>query len=373
MEKLIPVCEPYLWQNEKKYVMDALESGWISSAGKYLTDFEAQFARYCGVEHGIAVANGTVALHLAVLAAGIKPGDEVIISDFTMIAPVLALMYVGARPVFVDADPETWNMRTDQIEARITSRTKAILAVHIYGHPCDMDEINAIAKRHGIKVIEDAAEVHGATVRGRRCGSLSDIATFSFYANKIVMTGEGGMVLTSNAALAEHVRQHRNLCFGAGLQRYLHPDIGFNYRLTNLQAAIGLGQLEHVDEAVERKRRIAHDYNRMLADVDGLTLPVERDWAKNVYWVYGIVVQPSFGITRDALALRLKERGIETRLFFAGMHEQPFLKQFVLPGQTFPATDVLAKGGLYLPSFMHITDEQMTRVVDAIRSIRKGA
>ncbi len=371
MPERLPVCEPHFWGNEKRYVVDALDTGWISSAGDYLTKFEQAFARACGVDHGIGVFNGTVALHLGLLAAGVKPGDEVIVGDFTMMSPVFAVLYCGAKPVFVDAEADTWCMDTAAIEKKITPRTRAILAVHIYGHPCDMDAINTVAKKHGLAVIEDAAEAHGALVRGKVVGGLSDVACFSFYANKIVTTGEGGMVVTNRGDLAAHLRAHKNLCFGQGLQRFVHEDVGFQYRMTNIQAAIGLGQVEHLGAAVERKRTIAKAYDSLLAGVPGLTLPVEKPWAKNVYWVYGILVDPDFGMTRDQLAAKLAEQGIETRPFFVGMHLQPVLREHLVPGEAFPVSKRLGETGLYLPSFMHMKDSDIERVAAAVKSLQK--
>jgi perosamine synthetase len=373
MSGRIPVCEPWFWGNEQRYVNEALDSRWISSAGRFLTTFEEQFASYCGVAHGVAVANGTVALHLALLAAGIRPGDEVLVADFVMFSPVLAIVQAGARPVFVDAEPDTWTMDPAQVERCITPRTRALLAVHTYGHPCDMDALGAIARRHGLVLIEDAAEAHGATVRGRRCGSLAALACFSFYANKIITTGEGGMVVTDDAALAAHLRSHRNLCFGSGPQRYLHEDFGYNYRLTNLQAALGVAQLEHVAAAVARKRAIAMRYNELLADVPGLTLPVERDWATNVYWVYGILVGPQFGCSRDELMSRLDSEGIETRPFFTGMHRQSLMQPYLTPGGAWPVSARLGACGLYLPSYMHLSEEQLQRVAGAVRAAARRA
>lgn len=373
MTARIPVCEPHLWGNEKRYVNEALDGGWISSAGRFLTEFEERFARFCGVSHGVAVANGTVALHLALLAAGIKPGDEVLVPDFTMFSPVLAIVQVGATPVFVDADPDDWTMDPGLVEAKITPRTRALLAVHIYGHPCEMEALGAIARRHGLKLIEDAAEAHGAMVNGRRCGSLSDLATFSFYANKIVTTGEGGMVVTSDAALAAHLRAHRNLCFGKDTRRFVHEDFGYNYRLTNLQAALGVAQLEHVEEAIARKRSIAARYDELLRGVPGLVLPVEKSWATNVYWVYGIVLSPGFGLSRDDLMRYLADRDIETRPYFSGMHEQPLLQHYLPAGASFPVSRRLGRDGLYLPSFMHMTDEAIDRVAGTIREAQERA
>jgi perosamine synthetase len=368
----LPVCEPFFWGNEKAYVLEALDGRWISSAGVYITRFEAGFAAYCGPKHGIAVANGTVALHLALLAAGIGEGDEVIISDFTMFSPALAVVQVGAKLVPIDAEPDTWTIDCNAIEAKITPRTKAILAVHIYGHPCDMDAINAIAQRHGIMVIEDAAEAHGALVRGRRAGSMSHLSCFSFYANKIITTGEGGMVLTDDDHMAQHLREHRNLCFGKGTQRFIHHDLGFNYRLTNLQAAIGLAQLEHIDKAISRKQEIARAYDNGLTGIPGLMRHCIKPWATNVYWVYGIILADEFGMSRDDLMAKLLASGIETRAFFTGLHQQPVLaphlaSHVATTPDGFINSAYLGARGLYLPSFMHMTAADITRVCQAVR------
>ena len=316
------MCEPYLGAREAEYVRDCLRSTWISSAGQYLTQFEAGFARYCGCAHGIATTSGTTALHLAVAARGLGPGDEIIMPTFTIAATVFAALYAGATPVLVDVEPDTWTMRVDEVAAKVGPRTRAILPVHMYGHPCDMDPLRDLAKRHDLWVLEDAAEAHGAEYKGSKCGSLGDAACFSFYANKILSTGEGGMVVTNDGALAERCRSLKNLGFNRE-RRFLHDAVGFNYRMTNLQAAVGLAQLERLDEYVALRRLHGAKYTAALRDVEGLRLPVERPWAKNVYWMYGIVVEDSFGCSRDDLMAGLAERGVETRTFFIPMHEQP--------------------------------------------------
>ena len=358
---MIPVCEPALLGNEKKYVLDAIETGWISSAGKYIPAFENAFAKYCGVKHGIAVTNGTIALHLALVALGIGKGDEVIIPDFTMIASAFAVCYTGAVPVFVDAEPETWNIDTTKIEEKITKRTKAIMPVHIYGHPCDMEPIWDLAKKYNLKIIEDAAEVHGAEITykykndciTKKTGSLGDIAIFSFYANKIITTGEGGMVVTDNDELAEKCRYYKNLCFPLkGGRSYIHNDIGFNYRMSNIHAAIGLAQTELADKYVEMRRHNNSLYKKYLKDVPGITLQPEKEWAKNVYWMNGIVINPEeYGMTRDELMIKLCENGIDSRLFFTGMHRQPSLQQYGCEcSGEYLVSDWLAENGFYLPS-----------------------
>lgn len=369
----IPVCEPYLAGREAEYVRDCLSSNWISSAGKYLADFEAGFARYCGCGHGIATTSGTTALHLAVAAAGLRPGDEIIMPTFTIAAPVFAVLYAGATPVLVDVDPDTWTMRVDEVAAKVGPRTRAILPVHMYGHPCDMDPVGELARRHDLWVLEDAAEVHGGEYKGRKCGSLGDAACFSFYANKIISTGEGGMVVTSDAAFAERCRSLKNLAFNRD-RRFLHDAIGFNYRMTNVQAAIGLAQLEKLDEYVALRRLHATSYTALLRDVEGLRLPAERAWARNVYWMYGIVVEDSFGCSRDELMAGLADRGVETRTFFIPMHEQPVLQQRGLfRNEHYPVASDLGRRGLYLPSSTGLTATDLTYVVDGVRDVQRVA
>ena len=366
----IPVCEPSLDGNELAYVTDAVRSGWISSGGEYLKRFEEGFAAYVGVGHGIGTTSGTTALHLALAALGVGPGDEVIIPDFTMIASAFAVCYCGAMPVFVDADPETWNMDVAHVAARIGPRTKAIMAVHIYGHPTDMDPLLALAKDRGIPVLEDAAEAHGAEYKGRRCGSIGDLAAFSFYANKAITTGEGGMVVTSDAALADECRSLRNLSFPrTGGRVYLHDRIGFNYRMSNLQGALGLAQLERIDTYVAARRAHAARYTDRLAGVAAIQLPVERPWAKNSYWMYGIVLRDGARIGRDELAGRLAREGIETRPFFQPMHVQPALLRYgAKPTGSYPVADRLAARGLYLPSGSGLVDAAIDRVCERIVS-----
>jgi len=368
---MIPVCEPTLKGNELKYVTEAITSGWISSAGNYITQFESDFSKYCNVKHGIACSNGTTALHLAIEALGIGKGDEIIIPTFTMIASCNAVIYAGATPVLVDSELTTWNMDISKIEEKITNKTKAIMVVHTYGHPVDMDKVNAIAKKHNLFVIEDAAEAHGAEYKGKKTGSLSDIACFSFYANKILCAGEGGMVLTNNDVWAERAKNLRNHFFGK--KRFMHEDIGYNYRLTNVQAAIGCAQVEKVDELVESRRKNAQLYSSLLKNVRGLTLPPEASWAKNVYWMYGILVQPEFGMSMPELMEELKKRGIETRTFFIGMHKQPCYKrpnpQFHKLSGNYPISDELESKGLYLPSSSHLTKDQITHIAEKIQEI----
>lgn len=364
---MIPVSEPLITAHDIALVNDVLASGWISSAGKFLDQFEERWAAYCGMPYGIAVSNGSVALDVAVALLDLQPGDEVIMPTFTIISPAQSVVRAGGKPVLVDSSPHNWQMDVSQIEAKITPRTRAILVVHIYGHPADMDSIMEIARRHNLTVIEDAAEVHGAEYKGRRCGGLADISTFSFYANKLVTTGEGGMVLVRTPEHAERARGLRNLCFQKK-QRFLHDELGFNYRLTNVQAALGVGQIDRMDTIVARKREIASAYAEQLRHVEGLYMQFEEPWAKCVYWVVGIVLDERAGLTATHLADRLRDADIETRPFFLGMHQQPvFRKMGLFQGEQFPVADLLARQGLYLPSGLTITEQQIDTVVSAVK------
>lgn len=366
---MIPVNEPLLGELEAEYVADCMSTGWISSEGSYVRRFEETWAAYCGVAHGIAISNGTTALYAAVATLHLSPGDEVIIPSFTIIGCAHAVINAGAVPVLVDCDPETWCMDTDQLAARITSRTRAVMPVHIYGHPVDMGPVQEVADQHDLFVIEDAAEAHGATYRGRRTGSLGDVSCFSFYANKIVTTGEGGMVLTDDDTLAERLRSYRNMAFRPE-RRFLHTEMGLNYRLTNVQAAIGLGQVETIDGRVARKREIGQRYTELLAGTPSLQIPVEREWAENVYWMYGVVLDDDVPYEAPEFARRLRERGVDTRPFFLGMHEQPVLLDTGLfAGERYPVTERIARRGLYLPSGLTLTDGEIEQVVEAVRAV----
>ncbi|MFA6523257.1 MAG: DegT/DnrJ/EryC1/StrS family aminotransferase [Candidatus Peribacteraceae bacterium] len=367
----VPVNMPVISPEAKAAVLEALESGWISSAGPAVTRFEQEFARCVGMQHGIAVMNGTAALHLALASLGIGRGDEVIVPDFTMIATVTAVLYTGAQPVFVDVERETFAMDPALLEAAITPRTKAILPVHLFGHSADMDPILAIAKAHGLAVIEDAAEVHGATYRGKKCGSMGIANCFSFYANKIITTGEGGMVVTDDAAIAEHARRLRDLAHSPG-RRFWHTELGFNYRMTNLQAAVGLGELSHLDDYVEKKQWMAKRYAEEVSGIPGLRLPVTKSYATNVYWMYAVLVEDELGMTRDALRARLLERGVDTRDFFYPCHSQPFLKDHPQATGSFPVSEDVAQRGFYLPSGLALTEEQLLYTCEALRSVIRG-
>ena len=375
---VVPVNEPLLGERELEYVTECIRTGWISSAGRFIDEFEERWAAYCGRRYGVAVCNGTVALQLAVACLDLKPGDEVIMPTFTIISCALAVVYNGGVPVLVDSDPKTWTMDVNQVADKITPRTKAIMPVHIYGHPVDMDLLLDLADQHGLAIIEDAAEAHGAEYpSGRygpnptwqRCGSFGTMSCFSFYANKLVTTGEGGMILTDDPALAEKARSLRNLCF-LPKRRFYHEELGYNFRLTNLQAALGLAQLERIDEIVAKKRWIGREYTRCLQGLPGLQLPTEEPWARSVYWMYGVVLSEETGMDAAEFARRLAERGVDTRPFFLGMHEQPvFHRRGLFQNECYPVAERIARQGLYLPSGLALTEAQLETVCEAVQGV----
>lgn len=365
---MIPVSAPLLNGREMDYVREAVESGWISSEGRFIAAFEQRWAEYCGVPHGIAVSNGTVALQLALRALDLPAGSEVILPSCTIISCVLAVLEADCVPVLVDSDPQTWCMNADQVAAKITPRTRVLMPVHLLGHPCDMAPLRELADRHGLLIVEDAAEAHGAEYNGRRCGSLGTLACFSFYANKIITTGEGGMVTTADPVLAERLRAMRNLCFRRD-RRFLHTELGFNYRLTNMQAAVGLAQVERIGEHIAIKRRIAARYLEGLHGLP-LTLPVERPWARNVYWMFGLVLDDGVPFDADELAIRMRKEGVDSRPFFLGMHEQPILKaRGLFEGERYPVAERLARRGVYLPSGLGLGPAQQETVIDVMRQV----
>jgi perosamine synthetase len=366
---MIPVNEPLFDGNEKKYLNQCIDEGWISSEGPFVKEFEEKFSSYLGSRYGIAVCNGTVALETALFAAGITKGDEVIMPTFTIISCAAAALRLGAKPVLVDSEPDTWNMDVAQIEEKITKRTKAIMPVHIYGHPVDMDPVMELAEEYDLKVIEDAAEVHGALYKGKMAGAIGDVGSFSFYANKIITTGEGGMVVTDDEETAERARGYRNLCFRPG-RRFYHTELGENFRMTNLQAAVGVAQLEQIDRFVEIKRKNAQRYSEGLGGLKGIKTPVEKEWAKNVYWMYAIELSEELGITAEQMAERLAKKGIGTRPFFLGLHEQPvFHRMGLYIGQHYPVAERIARQGLYLPSGHTLTEEQIGYVCGAVKTV----
>jgi len=366
---MIPVNEPLLNLNALNYVEECIRTGWISSEGRFIREFENRWASYCGMEYGVAVSSGTTALQIAVACLGFEGGDEVIMPTFTIISCALAIIEAGAMPVLVDSDPRTWCMDVSQVEAKITPRTRAIMPIHMYGHPVDMDPVCELARKHGLFVIEDAAEAHGAEYKGRKVGGIGDLSCFSFYANKIVTTGEGGMVLAKRADHAERLRSMRNLCFRED-RRFYHNELGHNYRLTNLQAAVGLSQVEQIEEHIRRKRWMGKTYTERLSGLSQITLPVEEPWAKNVYWMYGLVLTDDAKYDATELAQCLKEAGVDTRPFFIGMHEQPvFKKRGMFAKERYPVAERLARQGLYLPSGLALTEDQLDQVCEAVRKV----
>lgn len=394
---MIPVNEPLLAKNTLPFVIDCIQSGWISSAGSYIQKFEREFARYLNVKYAVTTTSGTTALHLALATLGIGPGDEVIIPALTMIAVPYAVLYTGAKPVLIDVDPEIFNINPEKVKEFLEkhcrfnrrkkilinkntkNRVRVLLPVHLYGHPCPMDKIMALAKEYHLVVVEDAAEAHGALFypesekkKALFVGAIGDIGCFSFYANKIITTGEGGMVVTNNDEYAARARSLKDLAH-APQKRFLHTELAFNYRLTNLQAAIGLAQLEEIDKFIGIKQKMAASYKKLLTGVRGLTLPQEKKWARNVYWMYGVTVEKEFGLSRDELMKKLKEKGIDTRTFFIPVHKQPvFLKEKDYQGLDFPVAEELSQKGFYLPSGLALTASQIMEVCQSIKEIRKN-
>jgi perosamine synthetase len=368
--EFIAVNEPLLDGNEKAYLAQCIDTGWISSEGPFVAEFEQRFARRVGRKHGIAVCNGSVALDAAVAALRLGPGDEVILPTFTIISCAAAVVRAGAVPVVVDCDPHTWNMDVYQVRARIGPRTRAIMPVHLYGLPVDMDPLLQLAREHGLAIIEDAAEMHGQTYKGQPCGSFGDISTFSFYPNKHVTTGEGGMIVTDSDELAERCRSLRNLCFVAG-RRFVHEELGWNFRMTNLQAALGLAQLERLDEFAARKRAMGARYQDLLGDlVDIEIAPAQTDYASSIYWVFGLVLKESVDYDAAEAMSRLSRLGVGTRPFFWPMHEQPvFRRMGLFAGERHPVAERIARRGFYLPSGMALRPEQIERSASALRQI----
>lgn len=371
-KRFIPVSAPMLVGNEKKYVMDCLTSSWISSCGKYVGQFETAFAQFCGARHAVSCCNGTAALHLALLALGVGPGDEVIVPTLTFVATANAVTYCGAQPIFVDSEPDSWTLDPDLIEARITPRTKGIIVVHLYGQPAHLDAIGAIARRHNLFVIEDTAEAHGAEYMGHRVGTLSDVACFSFYGNKILTCGEGGMVVTDNAALAQHIALLR----GQGMdseRRYWFPIVGYNYRLTNLSAAIGLGQLEASEWHLRRRRAVAAWYRERLSKVPGITWQEENQWSRHARWLFTIVLEDEVSTGRDSVMAYMENRGVETRPVFYPMHVLPPYREQAA-GEAYPVAERIARGGISLPTGAGLTRDDVDFVCDLlIEALQAGS
>lgn len=373
MPKPIPVNIPSLTGNELKYLTECIETGWISSEGPFITEFEKRFAAYIGMKHGVAVSNGSAALDIAIQALNITRGDEVIMPAFTIISPAQSVVKAGGIPVLIECEEKTWNMDVTMIESRITSKTKAILVVHIYGLPVDMDPVIELAKKYNLKIIEDAAEMHGQTYNGRMCGSLGDISIFSFYPNKHVTTGEGGMILSNDNELTERCKKLRNLAFEPGGRRFVHYELGWNYRMTNMQAALGLAQLEQIDHFIIKKREMGKFYQEKLSFLSskGFQLP-ERStsYADNIYWVFGIVAPTEAEYQK--LAIHLDKNKIATRPFFWCMHEQPvFNNMGLFLHESYPVSEKIARNGFYIPSGLGLSREDQEIVVSGIRSCYK--
>lgn len=366
MQIPIPVNTPLLSGNELKYLTECIETGWISSEGPFIKEFETKFSKYVQREFGVAVANGSAALDIAVQALHLSKGDEVIMPTFTIISPAQSVVRAGAKPVLVDSDPETWNMNVSQIESKITSKTKAILVVHIYGLPVDMDPVIALCKKHELFLIEDAAELIGQTYKGKQCGSFGDISTFSFYPNKHITTGEGGMIVCNDEALAERCKKLRNLAFESQGRRFIHYELGWNYRITNLQAAVGLAQLENIEDHLTRKKKIGKAYQQGLKDIKGFQLPMlSTEYAENIYWVFALVAK-SEELANETIT-KLNRCKISTRPFFWCMHEQPvFKKMGLFVNQTYPNAERLSRNGFYLPSGLGLTSNDVDVVVKTL-------
>jgi perosamine synthetase len=364
---MISVNTPLLAGNEEKYLVECVRTGWISSEGPFIKEFEDKFATYVSRKHGIAISNGSAALDVAIQALNIGNGDEVIIPAFTIISPAQSVVKAGGVPVLVESDINTWNMDVSQIEAKITSKTKAVIVVHIYGLPVDMDPVLALCKKHNLYLIEDAAEMHGQTYNGKLCGSFGNISIFSFYPNKHITTGEGGMIVCNNDQLAERCRKLRNLAFEPG-RRFVHKELGWNYRMTNLQAALGLAQLERLDAHLEKKRHIGKLYQEGLKGLPGFQLPLAKtDYAENIYWVFGLVAESQELCER--MLDKLGKAGIGTRPFFWCMHEQPvFLDMGFFKGESYPSAEKMARNGFYIPSGLGLSDEDIATVIKEVKA-----
>ena len=361
---MIPVFAPWLSENVRRYVLDCVDSGWISSLGQYVGRFERDFATFCEARHAVATSNGTTALHLCLATLEIGAGDEVLVPDLTFVSTANVVRYTGATPVLVDSEPRTWGMDPADARRKITPRTRAIIPVHLYGHPVDLDSLLALAAEHGLDIVEDAAEAHGARYKGHRVGALGRIGAFSFYGNKILTTGEGGMVVTNDPKLAERATFLRDHAMDPR-RRYYHPEIGFNYRMTNIQAAIGCAQLEQVDAILARRKVIADAYETGLAGIPGLTPPPAEPWAESVHWMYSVLVEPEFQTSRDAVIAGLRARGVDSRPFFVPLHQMPPYRL----DAPFPVSTSLSGRGINLPSGTGLSLEEIATVCAALRAL----
>ena len=365
--EFIPVNTPLLNGNEKKYLCECIDTGWISSEGSFVKRLETGIADYVGRKYGVAVCNGSVALDLAVEALELAKGDEVIMPSFTIISCAAALVRKGIKPVLVDADPKTWNMDVTQIEDKITAKTKAIMVVHLYGLPVDMDTVIEIANRYHLYIIEDGAEAHGLEYKGKKCGSFGDITAMSFYPNKHITTGEGGMVLTDNDKLKERCNSFRNLCHSQN-RRFYHEELGYNFRMSNIQAAVGVAQLEKIDEHKMLKKELGASYQEKLKSINGLQLPLEKtEYAENLYWVFGMVLDESVPMNAIEMMGKLAKRNVGCRPFFYPMHLQPvFRKMGLFEGETYPVAEKLGERGFYVPSGLTVTEEQRKYIAEQV-------
>ncbi len=378
---MIPVNDPIFNNDDFEYLSNAFKSGWVSSAGPYIEEFEKSWADYCNRKYGIAVTNGTVALEVALKAIGIKATDEVIMPTFTIISCAQAITNLGAKPVLVDCDPNTWCMDVKKIEEKVSPATKAIMVVHMYGHPVDMDYVFEIAAKYDLKIIEDAAEVHGAEYLSKRntanpkwlkCGSMGHVSTFSFFANKLITTGEGGMILTDDPDIKARAESIRNLCFNSE-RRFKHFELGNNYRFTNLQAAIGVSQIKRIDKIVADKQFIGNLYLKELSQIDGIHLQTQQNWAKSVFWVNGLVLDEDVGLNAENFCKKLMELGIDTRPFFLGMHEQPVFQEMGLfLDEKYEISELIARQGFYLPSGLAMTSKLVEEVIKAVKMVMRG-
>jgi perosamine synthetase len=363
----IPIAEPWLGNKERQLLSECVRTRWVSSQGRFVGEFENAFASYCGVKYGVATSSGTSALHLALACLDIGPGDEVIVPTLSFIGSANPVTYCGATPVFVDSVPDTWNLDPAAVEKAVTRRTRAIIAVHLYGYPAHMDEILKIAHQHGIPVVEDACEAHGGEYRGQKVGSLGTIGCFSFYANKIVTTGEGGMLVTNSGSIAENARLLRD--HGMSRKRkYWHAHIGFNYRMTNLQAALGVAQMERIEQVIERKRRNAAIYNSLLKELPGMILPQEAPWAKHVYWLYTVLIEDRFKISKKRVIEKLALQGIETRPVFYPITSMPPYRNG--RSQRFSVAETVSKKGLSLPSSPLLQEDSIQRICAILSGAR---
>jgi perosamine synthetase len=367
-KRSIPLSFPTLGDKEAEYVMDCLKTKWISSAGKYVERFEQAFAAAAGVKHAMSCSNGTVALHLALLGLGLKVGDEVLVPTLTFVAGANSVVYCGGTPVFVDIDPDIWCIDAAKLEAHITSKTRAIIAVHLRGHPSDMTAIMEVARKHNLWVIEDAAQAHGAAVRGKAVGSIGHVGTFSFFGNKMLTTGEGGMITTDDDALAARIRLMKNQGMTQE-KRYWHPVVGYNYRLTNIQAAIGLAQVERLDEQLRRHQQVAAWYREALAGAQGLTWQQQRAWARHAWWQFVAVVDESFAPSRDAVLESLQASGVDARRIYYPMHQQPIFQH--LPNKPCPVADRLADRAVCLPTWAGLTRDEVHFVCERLLECRQ--